>query len=119
MNALLIHHDGRAEAIFGHISGDLTTIAVLTQSALSALDAASAQSGHCSINSVQLQQGPTQITLLRMPNDSWLRVSHEQGATVDQVRQWAAHNAKSSSPKEPAPNRTQSLMDALHAAQPM
>ena len=114
MNALLIHPDGRPEVVFGQIDGDLTTIAVLTQSALSALEAAAGQAGQSSLSSVQLHHDECCITILQMPDDRWLRVQHESGASVTQVRQWAEQNLKPKEPAKPAVSRVTSLADALN-----
>ena len=114
MNALLIHSDGRPEVVFGQIDGDLTTLAVLTQSALSALEAAAGQSGQSSIGSLQLQHEDCCITILQLPHDRWLRVQHESGASVAQVREWAEQNVQSKKPVRPPETRITSLADALN-----
>ncbi len=114
MNALLIHPDGRPEVVFGQIDGDLTTLAVLTQSALSALEAAAGQSGQSSIGSLQLQHEDCCITILPMPPQCWLRVQHESGASVAQVREWAEQNVQSKKPVRPPETRITSLADALN-----
>lgn len=114
MNALLIHPDGRPEVVFGQIDGDLTTLAVLTQSALSALEAAAGQSGQSSIGSLQLQHEDCCITILPMPPQCWLRVQHESGASVAQVREWAEQNVPTHTPIKPTLSRITSLADALN-----
>ncbi len=114
MNALLIHPDGRPEVVFGQIDGDLTTLAVLTQSALSALEAAAGQSGQSSIGSLQLQHEDCCITILPMPPECWLRVQHESGASVAQVREWAEQNVQIHTPIKPTASRITSLADALN-----
>ena len=114
MNALLIHPDGRPEVVFGQIDGDLTTLAVLTQSALSALEAAAIQSGESSIASLQLQHEDCCITILPLPPERWLRVQHESGASVAQVREWAEQNVPINTPTKPAASRITSLVDALN-----
>jgi hypothetical protein len=116
MNALLIHPDGRAEVVFGQIAGDLTTLAVLTQSALSALEAAAGQAGQSSIHSLQLHHEDSCITILQIPQDRWLRVEHESGASVPQVRQWAEQNVQDKAPAKPVAARVTSLADALNIA---
>jgi hypothetical protein len=85
MNAILIQTDGRAVVIHGEFSGDLTTIAVLTQAAISALDAASGVVN----TAVQCHQDSSCITLLRHDDGAWLRVEHERGLCVEQIIHWA------------------------------
>jgi len=114
MNALLIHPDGRPEVVFGQIDGDLTTLAVLTQSALSALEAAANQSGESSIGSLQIQHEDCCITMLPLPPERWLRVQHETGASVAQVREWAELNLQPQEPVRPPITRITSLADALN-----
>jgi isopenicillin N synthase-like dioxygenase len=111
MNAILIQTDGRASLVYGECSADLTTIAVLTQAAISALDAAS---GAVS-TAVQCHQDHACVTLLRHDDGAWLRVEHERGVTVEQVIHWAE-----SLPPPPAAvvvntsARTTSLADAMN-----
>jgi hypothetical protein len=114
MNALLIHPDGRPEVVFGQIDGDLTTLAVLTQSALSALEAAAIQSGESSMGSLQLQHEDCCITILPLPPECWLRVQHESGVSVAQVRVWAEQNVPTHTPIKPTISRITSLVDALN-----
>lgn len=107
MNAILIHHDGRAEVVFGDFSGDLTAIAVLTQAAVSALE----ESGLS--RAIQCQQDGLWITLLRRDDDSWLRVTHEVGVSVEQVREWASQLKPVKAEVVPSmPVRRTSLADA-------
>lgn len=111
MNAILIQPDGRASLVYGHFAGDLTTIAVLTQAAISALDAAS---GRVS-TAVQCHQDHACITLLRHDDGAWLRVEHERGLSVEQVIQWAESLPPTPAIAAAAPSaRTTSLADAMN-----
>ena len=114
MNALLIHADGRAEVAFGDFPGDLTTAAVLTQAVISALE-----SNGKPCKAVQSQQAETWVTLLKHDDECWLRVTHEAGVTVEQVREWAKTlrpvKAKHSSAQ---PALRTSLADALNISMP-
>ena len=116
MNALLIHADGRAEIAFGDFSGDLTTTAVLTQAAVSALEASAGAS-----QAIQCQQGDVWVTLLQRDDDTWLRVTHEPGVTTDQVREWSSHlkpaRSDAAAPST-GPLRIPSLADALNIGMP-
>ncbi len=113
MNAILIHHDGSAEVVFGEFSGDITAIAVLTQAAVSALE----ESGIS--RAIQCQQDGLWITLIRRENDSWLRVAHEVGVSVEQVREWASQLKPVKAEVAPSmPARRTSLADALNVAMP-
>lgn len=116
MNAVLIHADGRAEILFGDFSGDLTTAAVLTQAATSALEASAGVS-----HAIQCQQDDAWVTLLRRDDNSWLRVTHEPGVTTDQVREWSSQlkPAKAATPApSTGPLRVPSLADALNIGMP-
>jgi hypothetical protein len=84
MNAILIHPEGRAEVVFGEFIGDLTQVAVLTQAALSALEAG----GAC--EALQSRHASAWITLLPASGGRWLRLSHAPGMTVEEARAWAA-----------------------------
>jgi len=113
MNAIFIHHDGHAEVVFGEFSGDLTSVAVLTQAAASALE----ENGLS--RAIQCQQDEVWITLLRRDYGSWLRVTHEPGVSVEQVIEWASH-LKPVTPESPSstPVHRTSLADALNVAMP-
>ncbi len=111
MNAILIQPDGRASLVHGEFSGDLTTIAVLTQAAVSALDAASGTTN----TAVQCHQDHACITLLRDDDGAWLRVEHQRGLTVEQVIHWAESLPPSPAVVTPKPSaRTTSLADAMN-----
>jgi hypothetical protein len=111
MNAILIQPDGRAALVYGDITGDLTTIAVLTQAAISALDAASGMVS----TAVQCHHNQSCITLLRHDDGAWLRVEHGHGLTVEQVIQWAESLPPQPAVAAAAPSaRTTSLADAMN-----
>lgn len=111
MNAILIQPDGRASLVYGEVTGDLTTIAVLTQAAVSALDAASGKVN----TAVQCHQDHACITLLRHDDGAWLRVEHDRGLGVEQVIQWAESlpPPPAAVAAKPSP-RTTSLADAMN-----
>jgi hypothetical protein len=111
MNAILIQPDGRASLVYGEVTGDLTTIAVLTQAAISALDAASGVVN----TAVQCHQDHACITLLKHDDGAWLRVEHERGLTVEQVIQWAESLPPPPAAVAAAPSvRATSLADAMN-----
>lgn len=116
MNAVLIHADGHAEVAFGDFSGDLTTTAVLTQAAISALEASAGES-----RLIQCHQDDACITLVRREDGSWLRVTHEPGVPAEQVREWALQlklaKARTQAPAS-GPLRVPSLADALNIGMP-
>ena len=111
MNALLIHADGRAEIVFGSFDGELTQVAVLTQAAVSALEE------NASCQGLQCRHADHWITLLRRPENAWLRVQHDPHVSLENIEAWA----ESLPPPQPivrSTPRIQSLADALNVAMP-
>ncbi|GEP43465.1 hypothetical protein [Brevifollis gellanilyticus] len=116
MNAVLIHADGTAEVVFGEFSGDLTSVAVLTQAAISALEESAGTS-----QIIQCHQSGACITFVRREDDSWLRVTHEAGVPAEQVREWGLKlksNKTSGKSSISGPLRVPSLADALNIGMP-
>ena len=116
MNAILIHADGTAEVVFGEFAGDLTTTAVLTQAAVSALEESGGES-----QMIQCHHSDRSITLVRRDDGTWLRVTHELGVPMEQVRDWALQlKPERVKPQAPGsgPLRIPSLADALNIGMP-
>ncbi len=116
MNAVLIHADGTAEVVFGEFSGDLTSVAVLTQAAVSALEESAGTS-----QIIQCHQSGACISFVRREDGSWLRVTHQPGVPAEQVRDWALKlrsNKISGQAPSSGPLRVPSLADALNIGMP-
>jgi hypothetical protein len=121
MNAILIHADCRTQLLSGEMPSDLTTIAVLTQAATSALDEISTRSSKGWLTEMHLRNEHGCTTLFRISPETWLRVEHEVSDSIDQVREWARQLVQPSTPEESAPvpsNRVTSLADALNMGMP-
>ena len=121
MNAILIHADGRTQILSGELPADLTTTAVLTQAATSALDEISTRSNKGWLTEMHLRHEHGCTTLFRLSAETWLRVEHEIEMPIDQVREWARQFVTTSEPEESAPistSRVTSLADALNMSMP-
>jgi hypothetical protein len=121
MKAMLIHADGRPEILMGQQDDQLMSIAVLTQAALAAIDEAAKQAGQRPTDAIQLHHGETLVTVLRLSDSRLLRVEHETGVAVEQVREWSRQFTPPAAPKVIAPTQTSrvtSLADALNVGMP-
>lgn len=118
---MLIHADGRPEMLMGQQDDQLMSIAVLTQAALAAIDEAAKQAGQTQADALQMHHGQTLVTLVRLSGSRLLRVEHETGVTVEQVREWSRQLTPPPVQKATAPiqpSRVTSLADALNVGMP-
>lgn len=114
MRALLIYDDGRAEVLEGSFGDELTLITVLTQAALAALEESAIHSRLKAPDSVQMNLGDCQVTLLRCSESRWLRLEHDAEITMTHLQAWAIEHIPSSPVAPVMTGRVPSLMEALN-----